>query len=339
MNRDVIVCVIGQTPMLTNEIRELINKEPGFVLGNASGLVNDALAKLNKHKVDVVLIAVGETCHELKGIIETVQRANNAPIIVLGGSNLLRQISESSGAYEFLYWIKDPKTYDKAKRDLMMRIRLASAAKAVAPMKARTPNTGMKFHTGFTGVLALGASCGGTDAIYDVVRMLPPNIPGMAVVQHMPPGFTGMYAERLDRDCAVKVVEATGVHKMEQGKVLLAPGDMQMRVIRKSDGYYTECFNGEKVSGHKPSVDVLFSSVAKCAGRNAVGIILTGMGSDGANGLLEMRRAGAYTIGQDESSSVVYGMPKVAFEKGAVQNQVPLKEVAHTLLKHLMTIR
>lgn len=177
-------------------------------------------------------------------------------------------------------------------------------------------------------IVAIGASTGGTEAIFEVVKRFKRDIPGVVIVQHMPPGFTKMYAERLNNQCEVACKEAETGDRVMQGQVLLAPGDRQMRLVKMGDGYQVECRGTERVSGHCPSVDVLFSSVAKAAGNKAVGVILTGMGSDGAKGLLEMRNAGALTVGQDEASCVVYGMPKVAFDIGAVQQQAPVTEIA-----------
>lgn len=176
-------------------------------------------------------------------------------------------------------------------------------------------------------IIAIGASTGGTEAIYDVIKQFGTDIPGVVIVQHMPPGFTGMYAERMNNQCRVAVKEAQSGDRVKQGQVLLAPGDKQMRVVKSRDGYHVECKFGEKVSGHCPSVNVLFNSVAETVRNSAVGVILTGMGSDGAEGLLEMHRQGAVTIGQDEITSVVYGMPKVAYEIGAVTYQVGLPHI------------
>lgn len=184
-------------------------------------------------------------------------------------------------------------------------------------------------------VLAIGASTGGTEAISDVVTNFRKDIPGTVIVQHMPPKFTEMYAERLDKECEVEVREARDGDLVEKGKILVAPGDKQMRLMRTGDIYRVEVRPGAKVSGHCPSVDVLFDSVAKAAGRNAVGVILTGMGADGARGLLAMRQAGARTIGQNEATCVVYGMPKVAYDIGAVEKQVPLEYVANTVYQVL----
>ena len=178
-------------------------------------------------------------------------------------------------------------------------------------------------------VLAIGASTGGTEAIFNVVKNFNTDIPGTVIVQHMPPGFTKMYADRLDKQCRIEAKEAENGDLVEQGKILLAPGDKQMRLTKTGGVYRVEVKEGEKVSGHCPSVDVLFHSVAAAAGKNAVGVILTGMGADGAEGLLAMRRAGAQTIGQDEKSCVVYGMPKVAFDIGAVIQQASLENIAN----------
>ena len=176
-------------------------------------------------------------------------------------------------------------------------------------------------------IIAIGASTGGTEAIYDVIKQFDIDIPGIVIVQHMPPGFTQMYAKRLDNDCRIEVREAKTGDRVMPGCALLAPGDRQMRIVRMNDGYQVEVRDGPKVGGHRPAVNVLFDSVAQYAGEKAIGVILTGMGGDGAQGLLKMRNAGAETLGQDEESCVVYGMPKVAYDIGAVKYQLPLSEI------------
>ena len=182
-----------------------------------------------------------------------------------------------------------------------------------------------------TAVMAIGASTGGTEAVTDIVTALPGNAPCVLVVQHMPKAFTGMFAANLNPRCGGRVLEAADGDPVLPGRVYIAPGEMQMTLERAGDGYRIGVRPGEKVSGHCPSVDVLFRSVAEAAGACAVGVILTGMGRDGAEGLLAMRRAGAYTIGQDQESSVVYGMPGAAFENGAVMRQLPLNEIIGAL--------
>ena len=190
-------------------------------------------------------------------------------------------------------------------------------------------------HAGRPDLIAIGASTGGTDAIIEVVKELPADTPPVVIVQHMPVGFTKMYADRLDRICKMNAKEAEDGDRLRQGLIILGHGSEQLEVHKDTLGYYVTSKPGEKVSGHCPSVDVLFSSVAKAAGKDAIGVILTGMGRDGASGLGEMKKNGAYTIGQDKESCVVYGMPCVAFEEGAVSKQAPLSEIKNIIIRML----
>ena len=184
-------------------------------------------------------------------------------------------------------------------------------------------------------IIVIGASTGGTDAVAAIVGALPSGLPGILIVQHMPGDFTGLFANRLNALCAFPVREAKTGDRIQPSMALVAPGNYQLKVVGKPDGYSVVVYAGEKVSGHSPSVDVAFTSVAAVYRKNAIGVILTGMGRDGANGLLEMRKAGAKTIGQDEASSIVYGMPKVAYEEGAVMVQASLDQIAAKILSLL----
>ena len=184
-------------------------------------------------------------------------------------------------------------------------------------------------------IIAIGASTGGTVALSELVQSLPRDIPGTVIVQHMPAGFTDSFAKRLNEISEVEVAEAKDGDVISKGKVLIAPGDYHMVIRREGGQYKVKLGTGDKVSGHRPSVDVLFNSVSKYAGSNAIGIILTGMGSDGAKGLLKMRNSGSHTIGQDEKSSVVYGMPKVANDIGAVEAELPLDQINHKIISLL----
>lgn len=176
-------------------------------------------------------------------------------------------------------------------------------------------------------VLAVGASTGGTEAIRAVLCDMPPDCPGLVIVQHMPPTFTKHFAERLNGLAAIEVKEAADGDAVLSGRALIAPGDKHMLLARSGTRYYTRIVDGPLVSRHRPSVDVLFRSVAESAGPNAVGVLMTGMGDDGAAGLLEMREAGAHTIAQDEATSVVFGMPAVGIEIGAVEEVLPLPQI------------
>jgi len=237
-----------------------------------------------------------------------------------------------AGAVEFVNkptGLNAEQLHNFMKTELVTKIKIASTVK-VGKLKRlgepeRKPVTSAKgkdIH-----MIAIGASTGGTEAISQVISRFDVDIPGVVIVQHMPPGFTAMYAERLNNTCRVAVKEAKTGDVIRPGQVLIAPGDAHMKVIKLGDMYKVDCTPGEKVNGHCPSVDVLFDSVAKTAGAGSIGIILTGMGSDGAKGLLNMKKNGAKTIGQDESSCIVYGMPKVAYEIGAVDYQRTLTDI------------
>lgn len=184
-------------------------------------------------------------------------------------------------------------------------------------------------------VIAIGASTGGTEAIRRVISSFPANMPGIVIVQHMPPGFTKHFSDNLNEICEMDVQEAQTGDRVMPGRVLIAPGGKHMTVRRSGGIYLVDCQEGENVNGHCPSVDVLFHSVARYVAGNAVGVILTGMGGDGAEGLLAMRQAGAKTIAQDEASSVVFGMPKVAIERGAVDKIGPLDSIPQLIVSTL----
>ena len=221
---------------------------------------------------------------------------------------------------------------DFVRNELLVKIKIASSARISNIKKSVMLNHAnperMSVNRGNL-VVAIGASTGGTEATSAVVRQFGTDIPGIVCVQHMPPGFTQMYAKRLDDECQIRVKEAETGDRVLPGHMLIAPGgDRHMRLGKGGGSYQVEIKPGPRVNGHCPSVEVLFDSVAKAAGPDAVGIILTGMGGDGAKGLLAMRKAGARTIGQDESTCVVYGMPKVAYDLGAVEYQEKLTDIA-----------
>ncbi len=180
-------------------------------------------------------------------------------------------------------------------------------------------------------IVAMGASTGGTQALRTVLGSLKPEAPALLIVQHMPPGFTRAFAERLDQESALKVREAQDGDRVEAGHALVAPGDMHLRLREDLRGYFAEVTAGPLVSRHRPSVDVLFRSVAELAGSESLGVLLTGMGDDGAEGLLAMRQVGAATLAQDEATSVVFGMPKEAIRRGAAEHVLPLPAIAEAI--------
>ena len=258
------------------------------------------------------------------------------PVITVSSSNNMKQAALDAGCIEF---IQKPLARTTAEMQSFAQT-ICRAVKSAYDLhgdhsKAEEPEV---VHTSFSTtakrfrkndvVLALGASTGGTEALEQVIKNLPADSPATVVVQHMPAGFTKLYSERLNKNCPMEVKEAEDGDRLRRGLVIIGAGEHHLRLCRDSRGYYVSSKPGEKVSGHCPSVDVLFSSVADTAKANAIGVILTGMGRDGADGLLKMRQSGAFTIGQDKATCVVYGMPMEAYNIGAVQVQAPLYKIA-----------
>lgn len=306
----------------------------------------DAKAKILQLKPDVMTLDV-----EMPGIsgidfLRQLLPQHPLPVILVSSLNLRVFDALAAGAVDFVRKPDGTESRSAFLRSLAQKIVVASYSK-VAPCRKQAsvrpaaaapalgnPLGGVNLNQT---IIGLGASTGGTEATLEVLKRLPADIPGMVIVQHMPPGFTKMYAQRLDKLCAMEVREAKNGDEIHRGLALIAPADLQARVVRMGSRYTLACQPGDKVSGHRPSVDALFSSMAAQVKCHMVGIIMTGMGRDGANGLLQMRKAGAYTIGQDKDSCVVYGMPCAAQEIGAVTIQASCENIAAVLMQHLKT--
>ena len=312
----------------------------------------DALNKIPRLNPDVISLDV--EMPRLSGIdfLKELLPKYPLPVILVSSVNVSVFDALSNGAVDFVKKPDMSMNYGTQvfASNLASKICLMSKAKVKippqlqpAPKQAAFDPAGMPVSLSSRSslklnneIIAIGASTGGTEATLQVLQQLPADIPGIVITQHMPEGFTKMYAERLNRLCKMEVREAVNGDRIERGLALIAPGgDMHMKVIKIGNNYSVSCFPGEKVNGHRPSVDVLFHSVAQTAKTNGVGIILTGMGSDGAKGLLAMKQAGAYTIGQDKESCVVYGMPMVAHQLGAVDIQASCGTIPNVLLSYL----
>jgi two-component system chemotaxis response regulator CheB len=322
--------------MLTRSLNSFAEIE---VIDTASDAF-DAKEKIIKHKPDVITLDV--EMPKLNGIdfLKQLLPEHPIPTIVVTSSPVNAFDAISAGAVEF---IKKPTQAETATfiTELAKKVLIASNARVrrvtAASLKTAAPMSLAAIASGRSSnkIIAIGASTGGTEALASVLENLPATTPGIIIVQHMPAGFTKMYAERLNRVCNMAAREAVDGDRVEQGLILIAAGEFHLRLLRDSRGYYISSKRGDKVSGHCPSVDVMFDSVAEIAKNNAIGIILTGMGADGAQGLLKMRKAGAYTIGQDKETCVVYGMPMVAFNIGGVMKQAPLQTIPKLLLDNL----
>lgn len=293
----------------------------------------DARDKILKYKPDVMTCDI--EMPKMDGIEFLTRLIPQYPLPVIVVSSMSKAVFEAmaAGAVDF---VTKPNfnlisSIERFIYELIDKIKIASVAQPSIGQSLGTGSGLATIKVDAMNIIAIGASTGGTEAIYTILSQLPEAVPGIVITQHIPPVFSNMFAQRLNSQTKLSCKEAQTGDYVEPGKVLVAPGDKHMTVKKFGDKYRVEVFEGEKVNGHCPSVDVMFESVAKAAGNKALGIILTGMGYDGAKGLLAMRRKGARTIGQDEASSVVYGMPKVAFNIGAVERQSSLNTI-HQLI-------
>lgn len=337
MPKNIRVLIVDDSPFFRNYLQTGLSKYNGIEIVDTATNTKDAREKILRLNPDVVTMDVEMPGVNGIGFLRSFLPTHPVHVVVITSSATGAFDAISAGAVEF---IRKPDANEKEQfiARLASVIRFAKLARiqTAQPAAPRTethadpiivpglPRTNM--------MIALGASTGGTDALVEIVRRFPANTPPVVITQHMPPTFTKMFAERVNRICAMSAKEAEDGDRLITGRIIVAAGGFQMRVMRDSAGYFITSRPGPKVSGHCPSVDVLFDSVADAAGPNAVAAILTGMGEDGAKGLLKLHNTGAYTIGQDEATCVVYGMPAVAFKKGAVSIQLPLQEIAKQIL-------
>ena len=290
-----------------------------------------ALGKIAKQRPDVVVLDIEMPRMDGLTFLRRIMAEDPLPVVVCsalagrGTEVSLRALEE--GAVDVMAKPTPPE-------QLLDIIRGAAAARVRRRLRntpAPPPVPLTAFRT-TRKVVAVGASTGGTEALRIILESLPPDAPGLAIVQHMPEHFTAAFAKRLNETCRIEVKEAADGDRVLDGRALIAPGNRHMEVVRDGAEYRVRVSMGPFVSRHRPSVDVLFGSVARAAGMNAAGVILTGMGDDGADGLLEMRKAGAFTVAQDEATSIVFGMPREAIARGAAQEVHPLPHIAGVIL-------
>lgn len=330
--------VVDDSLLARRLIMEGLSKYPKIeVVGYAINAM-DAKRKLAQLNPDVMTCDVQMPGMSGIELLKELIPENPLPVVLVSSLNLRVFDALHAGAVDFVRKPDGTQSPEAFIQSLAQKVVVAANSKVrrpkVAVETAVTPAAKLGGNKQI--VIGLGASTGGTEATLEVLKRLPEDIPGMIIVQHMPTGFTGMYAERLNRLCAMEVREAKNGDEVKRGLALLAPADYQCRIQRTpAGGYFVRVTPGEKVSGHRPSVDALFMSMAEQVRCQMIGIIMTGMGADGAEGLLAMRRKGAFTIGQDQKSSVVYGMPGVAYKIGAVCEQASCDNIANVLLRYL----
>ena len=337
MNRKIKVLVIDDSMIFREVLARGISSCPGIEVVATAIDPFDARDKIIEYQPDVLTCDI--EMPKMNGIefIRRLMPQYPIPVIVVSSVSNAVFDAMNVGAVDFLTKpdMQQVNAIEIFIEALIAKIKIAAGAKVNAIAEESRDVIEKDSNSNKIKIIAVGASTGGTESIFSVLKQLPPNMPGIVIVQHIPPLFSKMFAERLDNQTCFTVKEARTGDLVEPGKVLVAPGDKHMSIIKVGSQYKAEVFEGEKVNGHCPSVDVLFESVAKTFGSNAIGVILTGMGYDGAKGLLSMKRKGAHTIGQDECSSVVYGMPKVAFDVGAVEKQVSLNLIPRAICSFL----
>lgn len=344
IHRKTIRALIVDDSVLFRETLSKLLDGNGIEVAGTAGDAYEARDKILQLHPDVVTLDI--EMPKMSGIdfLKKVIPQYPVPVVVVSSSAISAFDALDAGAVDYVKKpaVKSPADMKKFAEELRAKVIISSAAKVLRPgiHKKRdvipaAPKNIPPCGGGKDIIIALGASTGGTDALQTVMENLPADSPPIVVVQHMPSGFTKMYADRMNRVCPMEVCEAEDGIRLRRGLAVIGAGEFHLRLKKDAGGYYVSSKRGDKVSGHCPSVDVLFQSVAEVAKADAIGAILTGMGGDGAKGLLAMRKAGAYTIGQNKETCVVYGMPMVAFNIGAVCEQAPLDKISEIIYNRL----
>lgn len=340
------ILVLDDSLPFRNALQQAIRGDPGLFILPEDGADGDPETTVRKASPDVIILneLSGRGLGGVASLLDRLKPCNAtsfAPCIVIGpgAQETVRSVGERDAEFIRLPDLQGANGFSAFCIEVRTKVKLAAVAASSMRMAAGAAafshpavgaGGGFRYH-----IIAIGASTGGTEATAKIIESLPAEMPGIVITQHMPENFTKMYADRLNRISKLSISEAKNGDRVEPGTALVAPGGLQMSLKKDARGYYVHCAPGEKVNGHCPSVGVLFDSAAKCAGKDAIGVLLTGMGHDGAQELLHMREAGAFTIGQDRESCVVYGMPMVAYDIGAVMQQLPLDRIAEALIRRM----
>ncbi len=337
------VLVVDDSSLMRGLITSLLGDDPDIqVIGTAAD-AKIARRKIRELNPDVITLDVEMPGMDGLSFLEKIMSLRPTPVVMISGYT--QEDSEAAlnaleiGAVDFV--AKSSVNIDTSLHEKSPEIVSKVKAAAIANLRhggrwlGRSRTVPTKINNNYVSgrkLVCIGASAGGVEAISYLVRQLPATSPAILLAQHMPKEFTERFAMRLDSFASIRVVEAKNNAQIDPGCMYIAPGDRHLKVAKSAGGYICVLEDSPLVSGHRPSVDVLFSSAAKSLKERAVGLILTGMGKDGASGLLKLRNAGAMTFGQDEDTSMIYGMPKKAFDCGAVQKQVPLSEISAAIL-------
>lgn len=358
MGKKVRVLIIDDSASVRQTLTAVLQQDPDIEVMGAASDPFMAARKIAEDIPDVITLDVEMPRMDGITFLRKLMAQHPIPVVMCSsltetGSETLLQALEA-GAVDIILKPKIGAADHLAESGMRIREVVKSAAQArvsgVRRSSARSagetsnpnarftadamlpPPTGRAMAKTTEMVVCVGASTGGTEALREMLEALPANAPGIVIVQHMPEKFTAAFAKRLNSLCEVEVKEAVDGDPVLRGHVLIAPGDQHILLERQGARYYVSVKTGPLVSRHRPSVDVLFRSAARAAGGNAMGVIMTGMGDDGARGMEEMKQAGAFTVAQDEATSIVFGMPKEAIARGGVDRVVPLDQIAREIL-------
>jgi two-component system chemotaxis response regulator CheB len=339
------VLIVDDSALMRQLLTQIIGSSPDLEVIGTAGDPYVAREKIKALNPDVLTLDIEMPRMDGLTFLEKLMRGHPMPVVMIssltakGADTTLRALS--LGAIDY---VSKPRldvsngTIEQAeeivaKVKAAARARVSRASASAAPLTVQSQK---RYHFSATHkVVAIGASTGGTEALKELLAPLPADFPGIVIVQHMPETFTRQFAQRLDSLCKIRVKEAVDGDRILPGHALLAPGGHHMTVVRRGMEYAVHVYRGERVNRHIPSVDVLFSSCARNLGKNSLGVLLTGMGADGAKGMLEMKQAAAFTIAQDEFTSVVFGMPREAILLNAVDQVLPLDRMPEAMLQRL----
>jgi len=342
--RSIRVVVVDDSAPARRRVLEALSGDPGIDVVAATGDPQEGRDQVLAQKPDVMVLSLGRSRVDGVEFIRELLPEHPLPVVVASGSTAqskrLALEALAAGAVDFV--AKPPSQavqgWGAMLMELRTKIKIASTVNLTQVGRlggaARKDADGGEAPSNSSDmVIAIGASVGGPEAIREVLSGLPAGTPGVVIVQHMPAGFTAMFAERLNATCPMTVREAADDDPVVPGTALVAPGGNQMRLARSQDGYKVRCSPGRNVCGHCPSVEVLMQSVAEHAGSKAIGVVLTGMGSDGADGMVALRRAGARTVAQNKATCAVFGMPETAHARGGVERLLPLSDIAPAVVE------
>jgi two-component system chemotaxis response regulator CheB len=338
------VLIVDDSALIRSLLGEIVNLEKDMYLVGAAPNAYVARDLVNRFSPDVITLDIEMPKVDGLTFLEKLMKAHPTPVLMIStlterGANATLRALEL-GAIDY---IAKPKLgvaqgIEEYRQLIVDKIRIAAQAKVKALANPKSTNMSKLNYSGTEKIIAVGASTGGTEAIKEFLMQLPSNSPAVVITQHMPPGFTTSYAKRLNTLCKLNVTEAQGGERILPGNAYLAPGSFHLLIERSGADYRLRLSDSALVSGHKPSVDVMFNSLAKCAAQNTVAVILTGMGKDGAAGMFSLHQHGAYTLAQDEASCVVFGMPKEAIKLGGVDTVLSLNAMAPAVVKYLQSV-